>query len=170
MLRLKYGHNFKLLLPGDFQDTAAGSSGGAQNLLVNAWSGGIQADFYKLAHHGAYQGGSNMTTLANKDHFLEAVRPKYAFSSSAAPPNSYNHPNCGLVNRLVHLGSIHKGNQVNGVIQQTYSCGGPRRFAYTIHNPNNYGIYSTATTSNQPTIIHIATDGTISSIKPIPYN
>lgn len=169
VLRLEY-NKFKLLLPGDFQDTAAGSNGGAQNLLVNAWNGGIQADFYKLAHHGAYQGGSNMTTRANKDHFLKAIRPKYAFSSSAAPPNYYNHPNCGLFNRLVHLGSIHKGNQVTGVIQQTYSCGGPRRFAYTIHNPNNYGIYSTAPTSDQPTIIHIATDGTISSIKPIPYN
>ena len=172
ILRLKYGYNFKLLLPGDFQDTAAGSKGGVQNFLIDAWSGsgGIQADFYKLAHHGAYQGGSNMTTLANKDHFLKAVRPKYAFSSSAAPPNTYNHPNCGLYNRLVHLDLIHKGNQVTGALQQYYSCGGPRRSTSTTHNPNNYGIYSTAPTSDQPTIIHIATDGTISSIKPIPYN
>lgn len=172
VLRLEYKDKFKLLLPGDFQDTAVGSNGGVQNSLINAWSGhgGIQADFYKLAHHGAYQGGSSRTTLASKDHFLKAIRPKYAFSSSAAPPNSFNHPNCGLYNRLVHLGSIHKGNQVTGVLQKYYSCGGPRRYAYTIHDPNNYGIYSTAPRSDQPTIVHIATDGTMSSIKPKPYS
>ena len=98
VLRLEYGRNFKLLLPGDFQDISKGSNSGVQRDLINAWmnAGGIQSDFYKLAHHGAYQGGDSSTTLANKDHFLEAVSPKYVFSSSAAPPNSYSHPHCGL--------------------------------------------------------------------------
>ena len=87
VLRLEYG-SFKLLLPGDFQDTKKGNNG-VQRMLIDAWRnkpGGIQADFYKIAHHGAYQGGSHTTTLANKDHFLQAVSPKYAFSSSAVPP------------------------------------------------------------------------------------
>ena len=71
--------------------------------LINAWKnmGSIQADLYKIAHHGAHRGGTNSKTYTNKDHFLQAVRPKYAFSSSAAPPNSYNHSNCGLYERLL---------------------------------------------------------------------
>lgn len=168
--RLEYGHNFKLLLPGDFQDTSKGNKQGLQRLLIDEWGehGGIQADFYKLAHHGAYQGGSNKTTRANKDHFLQAVHPKYAFSSSAAPPNNYNHPHCGLYRRLQLLGSIHTGDNVSGTLQKTYTCGYNQRLYR--HNPNNWGIYSTAPSSDMPTIVHIATDGARSWIEPIPYN
>jgi len=62
--------------------------------LINAWAndGGIQADFYKVAHHGAYQGGSSSTTKASKDHFLEAVRPNMRSLAVQQPPNSYGHP------------------------------------------------------------------------------
>ena len=57
VLRLEYGL-FKLLLPGDFQDISKGSNSGVQRELINAWAtGGIQADFYKVAHHGAYHAG-----------------------------------------------------------------------------------------------------------------
>lgn len=166
VLRLEYGR-FKLLLPGDFQDISKGSSG-VQRDLINAWpNGGIQADFYKVAHHGAYQGGSSSTTKANKDHFLQAVSPKYAFSSSAAPPNSYSHPHCGLYYRLRDLGSIARGRSLRNP-QTYYTCGRGRGVDETIRN-NNYGIYSTSPRSDQPTIIHIATDGRTSSIRPIPY-
>ena len=167
VLRLEYG-NFKLLLPGDFQDISKGSNSGVQWDLINAWanSGGIQADFYKVAHHGAYQGGSSSTTKANKDHFLQAVRPKYAFSSSAAPPNSYSHPHCGLYDRLRHLRSIARGRSLRNP-QTHYTCGTGRGTAETRNN--NFGIYSTSPQSDQPVIIHIATDGTTSSIKPIAY-
>ena len=166
VLRLEY-KNFKLLLPGDFQDISKGSSG-VQRDLINAWpNGGIQADFYKVAHHGAYQGGSSSTTKANKDHFLQAVRPKYAFSSSAAPPNSYSHPHCGLYYRLRLLPSIARGSSLRNP-QTYYTCGRGRGVDETIRN-NNYGIYSTSPRSDQPTIIHIATDGRTSSIRPILY-
>lgn len=166
VLRLEYGR-FKLLLPGDFQDISKGSSG-VQRELINAWpNGGIQADFYKVAHHGAYQGGSSSTTKANKDHFLQAVSPKYAFSSSAAPPNSYSHPHCGLYDRLRLLPSIARGRSLRNP-QTYYTCGRGRGIFETIRN-NNYGIYSTSPRSDQPTIIHIATDGRTSSIRPIPY-
>ena len=167
VLRLEYGL-FKLLLPGDFQDISKGSNSGVQRELINAWAtGGIQADFYKVAHHGAYQGGSSTTTKANKDHFLQAVNPKYAFSSSAAPPNSYSHPHCGLYERLIQLTPITHGTSLRNP-QTYYTCGTGRGTAETILN-NNYGIYSTSPRSDQPTIIHIATDGKTSSIEPIPY-
>ena len=169
VLRLEYGRNFKLLLPGDFQDTSSGNSG-VQRDLIDAWrnAGGIQADFYKLAHHGAYQGGVSSTTLANKDQFLEAVSPKYVFSSSAAPPNSYSHPHCGLYDRLRQLPSIARGCSLRNP-QTYYTCGRGRGIYQHIPN-NNYGIYSTSARSDQPMIIHIATDGTTSSIEPIPYH
>ena len=168
VLRLEYG-SFKLLLPGDFQDTAPGDNG-VQRTLIDAWSnqlGGIQADFYKVTHHGAYQGGSNTSTLANKDHFLLAVSPKYAFSSSAAPPNNYNHPHCGLCNRLTQrVGSIRKGNQVK-TPQKCISCGRPGGSDVLA---NDIGFYSTFPKRNAPTIICIVTNGAMSSIDPIPYS
>jgi len=170
VLRLEYGQNFKLLLPGDFQDISKGSNTGVQWDLINAWAndGGIQADFYKVAHHGAYQGGSSSTTKASKDHFLEAVRPKYAFSSSAAPPNSYGHPQCGLYQQLSQLSSIAKGSSLTNP-QKYYTCGWGRKMITHILS-NSYGIYSTSPQPDRPMIIHIATDGTTSSIEPIPYH
>ena len=169
VLRLEYGQNFKVLLPGDFQDIYSGNNGGVQWDLINEWAndGGIQADFYKLAHHGAYQGGMSSTTKANKDHFLQAVRPKYVFSSSEAPPNSYNHPHCGLYKRLRELPSIWivRGNMLT-YPQTYYTCG--RNKQRKVKN-NNFGIYTTSPEPNMPTIIHIATNGGISSIEPVPY-
>ena len=169
VLRLEYGQKFKLLLPGDFEDTSAGNNKGVQRDLIDAWEnfGGIQADFYKIAHHGAYRGGSSSKTYANKDHFLQAVRPKYVFSSSAAPPNSYNHPHCGLYERLLvrNIASIVR-RPANP--QAYYTCGRAGKKEHKNMN-RNYGIYSTSPEPNMLTIIRIATDGTTSTIEPIPY-
>ena len=168
VLRLEYGESFKLFLPGDFEDTSSGSNSGVQLKLINAWGrGGIQADFYKLAHHGAYQGGISSKTKANKDHFLKEVSPKYVFSSSAAPPNSYNHPHCSLYERLLELPSISivRGNMLTNS-QTYYTCG--RNKQKEVKN-NNFGIYTTSPEPNIPTIIHIATNGETSSIEPVPY-
>lgn len=167
VLRLEYGKNFKVLFPGDFQDTSSGNNGGVQWDLINEWAnhdGGIQADFYKLAHHGAYQGGSSSTTKANKDHFLQNVNPNYVFSSSAAPPNNYNHPHCGLYKRLK---SIVRRRPTNP--QAYYTCGHGSKQRKVKNNNFGFGIYTTSPEPNMPTIIHIATNGGTSSIEPVPY-
>ena len=124
VLRLEYGRNFKLFLPGDFEDTSPGNNRGVQRDLINAWKnmGSIQADLYKIAHHGAHRGGTNSKTYTNKDHFLQAVRPKYAFSSSAAPPNSYNHSNCGLYERLLMKNIVPIIERPRN-LQAYYTCG-----------------------------------------------
>lgn len=170
VLRLEYRRNFKLLLPGDFEDTSPGNSRGVQRDLIDAWKnmkGGIQADFYKIAHHGAYQGGTSSKTKANKDHFLEAVSPKYAFSSSAAPPNRYNHPHCGLYERLLMKNIVPIVRRpINP--QAYYTCGRAMKKEHKNMN-RNYGIYSTSPEPNMPTIIHIATSGETSTIEPILY-
>ena len=123
-----------------------------QRDLINAWrnAGGIQADFYKVAHHGAYQGGDSSTTIANKDHFLEAVSPKYAFSSSAAPPNSYRQspslwplrasPPTAVNCKRAFLDKSANLLQARGIYERILN--------------NNYGIYSTSPQSDQPIYDH----------------
>lgn len=121
--------------------------------------GDIQANFYRLAHHGAYQSGSSSKTKANKNHFPEAVSPIYVFSSSAAPPNSYNHPRCGLCECLKSI--VRRPIKPTGALH-IWPCkdiSGKRR---------NYGDYSTS--PSMPMIIRIATDGRTSRIKPVPYH
>ena len=100
---------FSLLLPGDFETKSA------QEELVDYYDGTtkLNAGVYKLAHHGAEK-------EANFEDFLEAIDPKMAFTSQAAPDTgTYHHPRCDAVNRLMKVGSI---NDLEYSLPYDFTC------------------------------------------------
>ncbi len=187
VLRLKYGTNFALVLPGDLEDyggfkydsegyitsciidedgTSLYGQPGVLRTLVDRWApqGGIGANFYRLAHHGTYPNG-------NKPFFLQAIAPNYVFSSSMLPgtDGTFNHPNCALYDEMINNPNIPIVTHVlAGELQKDYSCGldGERY----LEDNNTYGIYTTAVKDDNTFynyIIQISTDGTNYYIRPL---
>ena len=66
--------------------------------IVNHYSKGhLQADLYKVGHHGS--------STSNTEDFLNVVKPAYAVIC-ASIDNSYGHPHGVVVERLQNLGAI----------------------------------------------------------------
>ena len=66
--------------------------------MINHYSKGhLQADLYKVGHHGS--------STSNTEDFLNVVKPAYAVICSSID-NSYGHPHGVVVERLQNLGAI----------------------------------------------------------------
>ena len=66
--------------------------------MINHYSKGhLQADLYKVGHHGS--------STSNTEDFLNVVKPAYAVIC-ASIDNSYGHPHGVVVERLQNLGAI----------------------------------------------------------------
>ena len=146
-LRLEYG-TFSLFLPGDLEDRYSKGKSGVLKTVSDSGEK-IQSTVYRLSHHGAWP-------KANKPFFLQAIQPKYVFSSSQLPPGKYGHPRCDLYNAMIDM--TNKGqlpivkystakDTTNPPPQKDYFCGGmdeengSRRFKEV---ENVYGIFTTA--------------------------
>ena len=67
-----------------------------QGLLENYSKGHIEAQLYKVGHHGS--------STSNAEAFLEVVKPQYAVISASAD-NSYGHPHGVVIERLQSIGA-----------------------------------------------------------------
>ena len=81
-VRFEHGEN-SFLFTGDIENEAE------TDILENGLD--ISADVLKVAHHGS--------STSSKKSFLNAVSPKYAVIEVGSP-NSYNHPNEDVLQRL----------------------------------------------------------------------
>lgn len=172
VLQLVTPAGFKVLLPGDFEDKNPVEAKASEpiNLLMKAFLPDdshkeLKSDVYRLAHHGAY--GS-----ANKYHFLEAIHPRFAFSSSTLPPGKHGHPICHIYNILRDIMPTKSENrrqnaadddgQDTGNIRQSaeehaYSCAwnkASKRKDYKV----GIDLYSTAPSKNVHHVIHFEYD------------
>ena len=86
--------DFSMLLPGDMEGSAATTI--ANNPAVQTQ---LSSLVYKMAHHGA-------STSANKKLWLERIKPRSAFASSAYNFGNCRHPRCETINRILALGTI----------------------------------------------------------------
>ena len=79
---VEHDNNHYTLVAGDFE----GSKMFVENFLKCAY---VNAEIYRLSHHGAYNGKANTKT------FLSSVDAHYVFTSSGLN-NGYKHPRCEL--------------------------------------------------------------------------
>ncbi|MEK5108823.1 MBL fold metallo-hydrolase [Cytobacillus sp. FSL K6-0129] len=70
-------------------------------------SGNIEADIFKIAHHGS--------DTSNSEAFIEAIHPEIAIYSAGAD-NSYGHPNQEVLNRLQQMNIDVYGTIENGTV------------------------------------------------------
>ncbi len=148
VLQLVTPAGFKVLIPGDFEDRSSTAKGGNQptDMLINANGQALKSDIYQLAHHGAYG-------KANKLRLLKAVKPRYVFSSSSAPPGQYGHPRCKVYDDLMTV------MPNRNVPTHPFSCGRNRYTATKLSV--NIHLYSTIPLYESPSVkyvIHFAND------------
>ena len=98
VLKIAYSSSINtIILPGDFE------TADAQDELVDNYAGTseLQANVYKIAHHGA-------SRLANYLNYLKAIKPQVAFVSQAYPGiTTYAHPRCDIFDDgLLTVGTI----------------------------------------------------------------
>ena len=88
--------------------------------FINKARGEIEANIYRLAHHGAYSGYTG-TKQPNRPDLLKAVGASYYFSSSGLHAG-YMHPRCKLYNEIAsnHI-YMYLSDQVH-VAEHPYTC------------------------------------------------
>lgn len=86
-----------------FLDTGDAEMAGEEKLLEEGWP--LQADIFKVGHHGAKN--------ANSWELLEAVQPRIAVVSCGAD-NPYGHPEPEVVERLKQAGAVVFRTDQNG--------------------------------------------------------
>lgn len=97
-VRFEHGEN-SFLFTGDIENEAE------TDILENGLD--ISADVLKVAHHGS--------STSSKKSFLNAVSPKYAVIEVGSP-NSYNHPNEDVLQRLNKMDLVIYRTDKNGNI------------------------------------------------------
>ena len=97
VMTVSVNNGWSALLPGDMEGPAA-------TQIANAIGPQLQSTVYKMAHHGA-------STRANQPDWLERIRPRIAFASSAYNFGNCRHPRCETIGRLVTLNTIPQGVQ-----------------------------------------------------------
>ena len=119
-----------VILPGDFETQDA------QDELVNHYQGTteMQANIYKIAHHGA-------SRLANFQTFLNAIQPQVAFVSQAYPSTNNAHPRCDAIEGLLGIGSI-KAVQHDTNLHSPFACGIAAKTPH-VYNRWCHAIYAT---------------------------
>lgn len=96
VMQLAVGDLFQLLMPGDF----LGSD--IEELLVDEWErrgSPIKSSHLKVSHHGD-------SKKANSKVFLNAIAPKFAFTSASYPGPPFWYPSCESIKTLLNVGSI----------------------------------------------------------------
>lgn len=91
VVRISYG-SFSVLYTGDFEGKTQ-EDGLISHHCPSAGNCPLHVDLLKVAHHGA-------SAIANTARILGAIKPKYAYVSSAYPPGAYGHPRCEVISRL----------------------------------------------------------------------
>ena len=81
--------------------------------LINKTRGEIEANIYRLAHHGAYSGYTG-TKQPNRPDLLKAVGASYYFSSSGLDDTDYGHPRCQLYREIL-------SNHIYPVLEHPYT-------------------------------------------------
>ena len=97
-----------VFFPGDFEGLDI------ESLLVDEWKRNgenITATHMKLSRQGS-------KAYSNSEILLRAVAPKIAFSSNAYPTTPFFTPSCGVIDRLLSVGSITKRSH-----SMAYACG-----------------------------------------------
>ena len=119
-----------IILPGDFETQDA------QDELVNHYQGTteMQANIYKIAHHGA-------SRLANFQTFLKAIQPQIAFVSQAYPSTNNAHPRCDAIDGLLDVGTI-KAVQHDTNLHSPFACGIAAKTPH-VYNQWCHAIYAT---------------------------
>ena len=80
------------LLSGDMEGTAA-------KHIAEALDKDLETDIYQISHHGA-------SSQANKEPWLEKIKPRVAFASSGYDYGKYHHPRCMTVHMLLGMNTL----------------------------------------------------------------
>lgn len=145
VLQLVTPGGFKVLLPGDFEDKRGKTE--ATDQLIKKNGEALKSDIYRLAHHGAYGN-------ANKFELLNAIQPRFAFSSSRAPPGTYGHPRCQLFHMLKDI-MLERG--CHKAKQHTFSCAWDKKTTKK-YTKVDIPLYSTAPEDHVHHVIHFIYD------------
>ena len=123
-----------IFFPGDFEGLDI------ESLLVDEWQRNgenISATHMKLSRQGS-RAYSNSATLIN------AVAPRIAFSSNAYPTTPFFTPSCGVIDRLLSVGSIAKRSH-----SMAYACGDEEVGKVKQYQNWPYEIYTTSPSQYQ---------------------
>lgn len=98
VLKIKY-YSWSMLMSGDFEMVTP------QQELMEAWpASALQANYYKVAHHGAWT-----TKKPNLPDLLDLIRPQKVYISQGHPYLSkFHHPDIQTYENLIALDSIVK--------------------------------------------------------------
>ncbi|KAI6647203.1 hypothetical protein LOD99_12200 [Oopsacas minuta] len=139
----RYGRGTVLLLQTVSQSVFfPGDSEGLdiESLMVEDWQRvgkNITATHMKLSRHGS-------KAYSNSEILIKAVAPQIAFSSNAYPTTPFFTPSCGVIDRLLSVGSITKRSH-----SMSYACGDEDVGKVKQYSNWPYEIYTTSPSQYQ---------------------
>ena len=123
-----------VFFPGDFEGLDI------ESLLVDEWKRtgeNMTATHMKLSRQGS-------KAYSNSEILIQAVAPKIAFSSNAYPTTPFFTPSCGVIDRLLSVGSIAKRSH-----SMAYACGDENYGKVKQYQNWPYEIYTTSPSQYQ---------------------
>ena len=132
--------NFRLILPGDFEGSDI------ERLVVQEWEQTklpLNCTHYKISSNG-------FSPNSNSIPFLSALKPQYAFSTSAYPSDNGAYLTCSTTQSLLLTGSIKK-RKYGG----NFACGFSETGEASQYLNWVYEIYTTAPYPGSYEIIHL---------------
>ena len=135
VLKITHG-NITTLAVGDFEGPADIR---LVNDINNVDPGLLKSTIYKVAHHGA-------SRLSNPPVWVSAISAKWAFISSAYASESYGHPKCDTLDRLLQVGSL------DAAPEHSIACSDAERNVH--HYAMTHRIYSTRPQEKSVCIVH----------------